>query len=171
VIADIREERPEDIDAIHDLNVKAFGQSQEADLVDALRRNRGVLLSLVATRNGQVVGHVLYSPVTIGAGQRKMVGAGLGPMSVIPECQRKGIGSKLIEFGNERLRERGCSFIVVVGHPEYYPRFGFRPAHDYGIECQWAVPESAFMVLVLDEEKVKGISGLATYRAEFASVA
>jgi len=170
-MVNIREERPEDIEAIRMLNLTAFGQPQEGGIIEALRTNGGVLLSLVATIDERVVGHALYSPVSIGFNEKKVVGAGLGPMAVLPELQRKGIGSKLIEFGNMQLRERGCPFIVVVGHPEYYPRFGFRPASDYGIRCEWDVPDNVFMVLVLDESKMKGVSGLAKYRAEFSGVA
>lgn len=170
-LVNIRDEKPEDIGAIRSLNVMAFGQPQEANLIEALRTNCGVLLSLVATIDGQVVGHVLYSPVSIGSDEKKVVGAGLGPMAVLPEHQRRGIGTKLIELGNKRLKENRCPFIVVLGHPEYYPRFGFKPASCCGIKCEWDVPDNVFMVLVLDEEKMRGVSGLARYRAEFSNVA
>ena len=98
------------------------------------------------------------------------MGAGLGPMAVLPEYQRQGIGGKLIETGNQKLREAGCPFIVVVGHPEYYPRFGFKPASGYGMKCEWDVPDNVFMVLVTDRSKMKGVSGLAKYRQEFSDV-
>ena len=113
----IREEQPEDIEAIRAVNQKAFGQAQECQLVDALRTNGGVLLSLVATRNGRVVGHILYSPVIVHSGLKAVIGAGLGPMAVLPEYQRQGIGGKLIESGNKNLLDSGCPFIVVLGHP------------------------------------------------------
>jgi putative acetyltransferase len=125
----IREERPDDIAAIRDVNARAFGQDQESDLVDALRSNGAALLSLVATLNGQVVGHVMYSPVSVGD---DVTGAGLGPVAVLPEHQCQGIGSQLIEAGNQKLKDRGCPFIVVVGHADYYPRFGFRSASLHG---------------------------------------
>jgi len=99
-----------------------------------------------------------------------VTGAGLGPMAVLPEYQRQGIGSKLIEAGNRQLKEDGCPFIVVVGHAEYYPRFGFRPARAQGITCEWEVPDDVFMLLVLDPVKMQGVSGLAKYRNEFSSV-
>lgn len=166
----IREEQPDDISAIHRLNVAAFGQPQEAELVDLLRTNGAALLSLVATLNGRVVGHILYSPATVEMDDRNIVGAGLAPMAVLPEYQRRGIGSRLVEAGTVRLRERGCPFIIVLGHPDYYPRFGFRSAREYGIGCQWEVPDNVFMVLVLDEAKMKGVSGLARYRDEFSGV-
>ncbi len=167
----IREEQPEDIAAIHSLNVAAFGQPQEANLIDTLRTNGGILLSLVATIDGQVVGHILYTRVSLLSGEKQVVGAGPGPMAVLPEHQRQGVGAKLIAAGNERLRDNGCPFIVVLGHPEYYPRFGFNPASYYGIKCEWDVPDNVFMVLILDEEKMSGSSGLAKYRPEFSNVA
>lgn len=166
----IREERPEDIEAIRAVNQEAFGQPQEARLIDALRTNGGVLLSLVATLNRRVVGHILYSPLSVGSDREKPTGAALGPMAVVPQYQRQGIGGKLIEIGNQKLREVGCPFIVVLGHPEYYPRFGFKPASGYGIQCEWDVPDEVFMVLVMDQSIMKGVSGLAKYRQEFSSL-
>ena len=163
---EIRDERLEDIAAIRDVNRRAFAQDQEADLVDALRSASAVLISLVATVNARVVGHILYSPSTI-AGVR---GAALGPMAVIPEYQRQGIGSRLVEAGNRKLQATGCPFIVVVGHPEFYPRFGFTPAKARGISCEWNVPDNVFMIAVLDEHQLVGVHGLATYRHEFAKV-
>ena len=164
---EIREEHTDDIAATRDVNKCAFGQEQEANIVDALRSNEGVLLSLVATFSGQVVGHILYSPLAING---TTTGAALGPMSVLPEYQRQGIGSRLIEAGNRKLRDAGCPFIVVLGHANYYPRFGFQPAITRGVTCQWDVPDSVFMLLVLDEAKMQGVSGLARYRHEFSSV-
>ena len=163
---EIAEERPVEVAAIRDLNRRAFGQDQEGNIVDALRANGGALLSLVATLNGQIAGHIIYSPISIG----RVTGAALGPMAVLPEHQREGIGSRLVEAGNRRLQDAGCSFIVVVGHPEFYPRFGFRPARARGITCEWELPDEVFMVLVLDEERMQGVSGLAKYRDEFSSV-
>lgn len=167
MLIEIREERPDDVAAVRDLNRRAFGQDQESNIVDALRANGAALLSLVATLNDRLVGHIMYSPLTIDG---KLEGAALGPMAVIPERQRQGIGSKLIEAGNQKLKDAGCPFIIVVGHADYYPRFGFRPASEHGIKCQWDVPDDVFMLLVLDEAKMEGVSGLAKYRHEFSSV-
>lgn len=164
----IREERPEDYAAIRVVNDRAFGQPQEGRLVDALREHEGVMLSLVAEQGGEVVGHILYSPVTIDAANRALAGAGLGPMAVQPDHQRQGIGSRLIEAGTRLLRDRGCPFIIVLGHPGYYPRFGFHPASGRGIRCPWEVPDEAFMLLVLDEAAMVGVAGVAHYRPEFA---
>jgi putative acetyltransferase len=162
----IRKELPADIPAIRDLNKRAFEQDQEANIVDALRSNGAARLSLVATLNDRVVGHIMYSPLALG----ELAGAGLGPMAVLPEYQRQGIGGKLVEAGNRQLKDDGCPFIVVVGHAEYYPRFGFKPARTKGITCEWDVPDDVFMLLVLDSEKMQGVSGLAKYRHEFSTV-
>jgi putative acetyltransferase len=91
-------------------------------------------------------------------------------MAVAPEFQRTGIGSKLIADGTRRLRERGTIFVVVLGHPEYYPRFGFVPASRYGLHCQWEVPDDAFMILPLQPTELTGIAGLIKYRGEFSTV-
>jgi len=167
VLIEIREERPDDIAAVREVNRRTFGQEQESNIVDALRANRASLVSLVAIVSGSVVGHILYSPATIGD---VVNGAALGPMAVLPEHQRQGIGARLIETGNRKIKDSRYAFIIVVGHPEYYPRFGFRPASEYGIKCEWDVPSEAFMVLILDAAKMKGVSGLARYRREFSTV-
>lgn len=161
---EIREERPGDVPAIRGVNRLAFGQEQEATIVDALRSSGGSLLSLVATVDGRVVGHIMFSPVSVaGVG-----GAGLAPMAVHPEYQRQGIGSALVEAGTARLRDRGCPFIVVLGHADFYPRFGFRPASRCGVTCEWDVPDEVFMLLVLDASKMQDVRGLARYRPEFS---
>ena len=164
---EIREERADDIAAVRDLNRRAFGQDQESNIVDALRANGAALLSLVATLNDQVVGHIMYSPVSVTG---NVSGTALGPMAVLPQCQRQGIGSKLIEAGNRKLKDDGCPFIIVVGHADYYPRFGFKPASEHGIKCEWDVPDNVFMLLVLDQAKMAGVAGSAKYRPEFSSV-
>lgn len=164
---EIREEHPGDAAAIRDLHKRAFGQDQEGNIVDALRTNGAALLSLVATVKGRVVGHILYSPASVGG---EVMGAALGPMAVLPDYQRQGIGGRLIETGNLKLKDAGCPFIIVVGHADYYPRFGFRPASARGIRCEWDVPDDVFMLLILDEAKMQGVSGLARYRHEFSSV-
>jgi putative acetyltransferase len=168
MLIEIREERPDDAPAIREVNKRAFRQDQEGNIVDALRTNGAVSLSLVAAVNGRIVGHIMYSPITVGG---VITGAALGPMAVVPEYQRQGIGSKLVEAGNEKLQDDDCPFIIVLGHRNYYPRFGFRPASMYGIECEWAVPVDVFMLLVLDEAKMQGVSGLAKYRHEFSTIA
>ena len=166
----IREEQPRDIEAVRELNVWAFGQAQEADLVDELRQNCNDLLSLVAVIQNQVVGHILFSPATIESRQRMVHGMALAPMAVLPEYQRQAIGSKLVHAGIEKLRILQCPFIIVLGHAEYYPRFGFEPASHHGIRSEWEVEDDTFMILVLNEPEMKSISGVAKYRPEFMEI-
>jgi putative acetyltransferase len=161
---DVRaEQTAADFASIRDVNIRAFGQSQEADIVDALRANGAASLSLVAAIDASIVGHIMYSPVQIG----KLEGSGLGPMAVLPEYQRQGIGSALVETGNRRLGLASCPFIVVLGHPSFYPRFGFRRASTLNVACEWNVPDDAFQILVLDAPRMTGVSGVARYRREF----
>lgn len=163
----IREERPQDCAAIHAVNERAFARATEADLVDTLRRTCRDSLSLVAKDDG-IVGHILFTPVTVSGPERTVTGMGLAPAAVAPDRQRQGIGSALIERGLATLRERGCPFVVVLGHPGFYPRFGFQRASAHGISCQWeGVPDEAFMVLILDARHMEGVSGVAMYRGEF----
>jgi putative acetyltransferase len=164
----IRRERPADIAAIRAVNEAAFEESAEADIVDVLRDSCPDILSLVAETDGEIVGHILFSPVTIEDASQSRQGVGLAPMAVTPNHQRQGIGSKLVEAGLDRLREQGCPFVIVLGHPEFYPRFGFVPASHRGLRCQWeGVPDAAFMVVVLDEASMAGVTGVARYRDEF----
>lgn len=164
----VREEQPGDVAAIRDLNIRAFSGSTEADIVDRLRNRCPDLLSLVAVDNRCIVGHILFSPVTIKTKRGTIVGVGLAPMAVLPEHQHLGIGSKLVRYGLRLLKRRNCPFVIVLGHPEYYPRFGFVPASQYGLECQWEnVPDEAFMVKVIDREFMTGISGVVKYGEEF----
>ena len=167
---EIREERAEDADAVARVNEAAFGGPEEAAIVRSLREHGAVTLSLVAVLDGEVVGHVLYSPVTLESAGARLTGAGLAPMCVDPRHQRCGIGAQLVAAGNESLRAAGCPFIVVVGHPDYYPRFGFEPASRHAVRCQWDVPDAAFMLLPLDRERLLGVKGVARYRDEFLVV-
>jgi putative acetyltransferase len=160
----VREERSADAPAIREVNKRAFGQDQEGKIVDTLRSNGAALLSLVATLDDRVVGHIMYSPISVDS---NTVGAALGPMAVLPEHQRQGVGSKLVEAGNRKIKDLGYPFIIVLGHSSFYPRFGFTPAGNHGIRCEWDVPDEVFMLLVLDEKKMRGVSGLAKYRHEF----
>ncbi|OPY54977.1 MAG: Acetyltransferase (GNAT) family protein [Methanosaeta sp. PtaU1.Bin112] len=167
----IREEGPKDIEEIRKLNEKtfmqAFGQAPEANLIDSLRKSCANILSLVAIQDDHVVGHIFLSPVKID-GDKAIEGMGLGPIAVQPELQHQGIGSQLVQVGIDMLKTRGDPFIIVLGHPEYYPRFGFERASLYGIGSQWeGVPDEAFMILVLNEEALFGACGVARFRNEF----
>ena len=164
----IREENTGDWTAVRELIRSAFGQVQEADLVEKLRQNCEERLSLVAVFGSRVVGHILFTPVVISGESHSLQGMGLAPVAVAPEYRRQGIGSLLIKNGIARLADTGYPFIIVLGHPEYYPRFGFEPAKLHGIRSEWEVPEEAFMIVVLNPLAMKGVEGVATYRPEFA---
>ena len=166
----IRPEKPEDVPAIRIVNERAFGGAAEADLVDALRRDGKAPISLAAEDGGRVVGHILFSPVTIETGERELVGVGLAPMSVIPERQNQRIGSLLVEEGLRRCREEGHRFVVVLGHPDYYPRFGFVPAGRFGVKSEYDVADEVFMVMELQEGALSGCAGVVKYQSEFDEV-
>jgi putative acetyltransferase len=164
----IREEVPEDIKEIHHLNELAFGAPEEANIIDKLRDTCAGLLSLVAVDKGKIVGHILFSPATIEGEHGLIKGMGLAPMAVLPERQRQGIGSQLVKEGIESLRTTDCPFIIVLGHPDFYPRFGFKIASKYGIKSQWdGVPDEAFMILWLDKLMMNQVSGVGRYKDEF----
>jgi putative acetyltransferase len=163
---EIRDERAGDAAAIREVNDLAFDQPLEGRIVEALRAHDAVLVSLVAVVDGQVVGHILFSPASVAG----CTGAALGPMAVRPEHQRRGIGAALIDAAMTRLAGAGCPFVVVLGHTEYYPRFGFVPAKPRGIRCEWdTVPDDVFMIRVLDAARMKGVSGQLRYRPEFTA--
>jgi putative acetyltransferase len=165
----IRLEDPRDVAGVRVVNEEAFAQFEEADIVDTLRRTCHECVSLVA-EDGGIVGHILFSPAVVETDGRRVVGMGLAPMAVMPDRQRQGIGSALVEQGLAMLRERGCPFVIVLGHPEFYPRFGFERASAYGLTCQWdGVPDEAFMVLIFDSRATEGMSGVARYRDEFSA--
>ena len=167
----IRPEQIEDIPAVRAVNLAAFAGPQEADLVDTLRRNCDRLLSLVAVVGETVVGHVLFSPVTVKGEEQTLHGMGLAPMAVHPEHQSQGIGSQLIRHGLAILGGQGCPFIIVLGHPDYYPRFGFERASHYHMRSQWPdVPDEAFMLLLLDRSLADRLSGVCYYRDEFNEI-
>jgi len=163
----VREETPEDIGAVRNINESAFGQPAEASIVDKLRANCADILSLVAVEGDQVVGHILFSPARIELGEKAVEGMGLAPLAVMPERQREGIGSALVRSGISTLKDRRCPFIIVLGYPGYYPRFGFERASLHGIKCQWEVPDEVFMVLILDKSAMSDACGVARYRPEF----
>jgi len=163
----IRPETPGDTGAIRAVNEDAFGNSSEADLVEKLRTRGAITLSLVATDRNKIIGHILFSPVTIASGNAIYEALGLGPMSVLTSCQRQGIGSQLVLAGLQECRRLGNKIVVVLGHPDYYPRFGFVPASTYNINCEYDVPDEVFMAMELFTGALEGKSGTARYQPEF----
>ena len=166
----IRRQQPADALRIREVNTQAFGQPDEANLVDKLRERCQEHVELVAVRGDEIVGHILFSPAAVECEGRTVTGAALGPMAVLPGHQRQGIGAKLVRSGVSILRQKNCPFLVVIGHPEFYPRFGFRPASQFGVQCDWDVPDAAFMMMVLTEEEMRGVRGKVRFRPEFSEV-
>jgi len=166
----IRQEILEDIDEIRRINIEAFGGTTEADIVDKLRQRQAFTLSLVAVCEGKIVGYILFSPVTVGSESISVTAIGLGPMAVLPSFQRTGIGSALVANGLKECQNLGHEIVIVLGHPEYYPRFGFVSGSIYGIKSEYDVPDEAFMVLELRPGALKGRSGIVKYQPEFNDV-
>ena len=163
----IRPEKPEDKAAIRHVNEEAFGRKEEAKLVEKLR-NRGMLtLSLVAIQDNRTVGHIAFSPVKIESERLSFEAITLAPIAILPAYQRKGIGSRLIRAGLKECRHLGHEIILVLGHPNYYPRFGFIPAKSKGIKCEFEAPDEAWMVLELREGALSGRQGTVRFQPEF----
>jgi putative acetyltransferase len=165
----IRAEEERDWPAVHAVNASAFATSTEARLVAMLRERAQPLISLVAENNGEIVGHIIFSPVVLsGHGHLKILG--LGPMAVLPKHQRKGIGAALVRAGLEQSKQLGFGAVVLVGHPDYYPRFGFRTVSHFDIACEFEVPKETFMVLELESGFLAGVSGTIRYHPAFSEV-
>ncbi len=163
----IRRETPEDIDSIRYVNEQAFSQKEEANIIEKLRNRNALTFSLVAIQDGEIVGHIAFSSVVIESKDSSFKAIALAPMVVLPKYQRKGIGSQLVWAGLEECRRLGHEIIVVLGHPAYYPRFGFVPAGPKGIDCEFEVPEEAWMVLGLRADALTGRSGTVKFQPEF----
>lgn len=166
----IRAETSEDFSAVRQVNERAFGRPGEADLVDALRKSGEPCISLVAETDGRIVGHIFFSPVLIESEVSTSTAVGLAPMAVLPEFQNQGIGSELVRRGLEDCLRLGHEVVVVLGHPEYYPRFGFVAASQKGLSCEYPVPDEVFMVAELRAGALAGRKGLVKYRPEFSNV-
>ena len=162
----IRNEEEKDYPAVQALHASAFESCAEADLVDALREHVRPVVSLVAEDNKEVVGHITFSPVSL-SGHPGLKIMGLAPMAVALTHRNKGIGSLLVGAGLERCKELGFGAVVVLGHPGYYPRFGFSPSARFGIDCEFKAPEGAFMVVELQPNYLHAKSGTIKYHAAF----
>jgi putative acetyltransferase len=161
----IRDERASDRAMIRRVNEAAFGAIEEADLVEALHAEGSVLLSYVADRNGEIVGHILFSRMWIDAPTASIAAVALAPMAVLPECQRQGIGTSLIPHGLNALRNQGERIVIVVGHSTYYPRFGFSASLARSLASPF--PPEAFMALELRRGALDGVSGRVRYPRAF----
>jgi putative acetyltransferase len=169
VTALVRAERPGDELAVRRVNEAAFERVAEGALVDALRAAGQAVVSLVAEADGAVVGHVLLSPVAVDGARSGHV-VGLAPMAVVPAWQRRGVGTALVRGALAAARARGHGAVVVLGHPGYYPRFGFVPASRFGLRCEYDAPDDAFLACELRPGALDACRGLVRYRPEFAAV-
>lgn len=165
----IRLENKGDYAAVHAVNVAAFETTAEAALVDALRQKASPLISLAAEAEEQIVGHIMFSPVTL-SGHSDLVILGLAPMAVLPAYQRRGVGTALVLNGLDHCRATGAGAVVVLGHPRYYPRFGFVPSVDYHIDCEYDVPADTFMILELQKGYLQEAAGTIRYHEQFGRV-
>ncbi len=169
----IRHEIPSDIPAIHTVNEQAFdGREAEAGLVDAIRKSENFIpeLSLVADKDGQIIGHIFFSRIHIETENGQAPALALAPMAVLPEYQKQGIGSRLVKRGLEECKRLGHAIVIVLGHPAYYPRFGFSALLAKSLKCPFGDCGEAWMALELIPGALQGVRGKVVYPPVFNSV-
>jgi putative acetyltransferase len=166
---EIRPEQEKDWPSVYDLNVSAFDTKAEANLVNSLREIISPIISIVATIDGVVVGHILFTPVELSQNADTFI-MGLAPMAVTEKQRVKGIGGAMVASGIKECKQLGAGAVVVLGHSSYYPKFGFKAASRFNIACEYDVPDEAFMVLELLPEYLSSKSGVIRYHELFASV-
>jgi predicted N-acetyltransferase YhbS len=170
---DIRPETESDFAAIYEVNRLAFGQASEANLVELLRSGDSFIpeLSLVATFEQKIVGHILFTKIKIiNEDGSEYESLALAPMAVVPDLQKQGIGGQLIVSGLAKARALGFASVIVLGHEHYYPKFGFVPAKRWNIQSPFEVPSDVFMAIELVEDGLKGVSGTVVYPKAFEMV-
>ncbi len=169
----IRSEKKEDYDQIREVNIIAFdNRDNEAKLVESIRQSEFFIpeLSLVAVKGNEIIGHILFSQIAVETKSGNVPTIGLAPMAVKPSYQNNGVGSKLVSEGIARCKSLGYKHVIVLGHPNFYPRFGFIPSKSFGIFSPFPVPEEVFMVLELEEGTLKDLKGTVKYPPAFNSV-
>ncbi len=167
----IRPESKDDIEKIAEINRKAFGSETEPDLITAIRESEYFIpeLSLVAELDGEPVGHILFSVISIHEGERIWPALSLAPMAVLPSHQKRGVGAELVRRGLEECSRLGFDIVIVIGHPDYYSRFGFKPARSHGLEVAFDVPDAAFLVIELEKGALDDVRGMVQYPPAFGT--
>ena len=167
----IRKEEENDHKNIYEVNRLAFEQENESKLIEKIRVGSNFIpdLSLVADINNRIIGHILFSKIKI-IGNSIFETLALAPVAVLPEFQKQGIGSNLINRGMEKAKELGFDSIIVLGHKDYYPKFGFKRASKWNIKCCFEVPDEAFMAVELIDGALRGKEGTIKYPDEFMDV-
>lgn len=166
---EIKEETAGDFPAVYNVHSTAFGRKEEARLTDRLRLSNAYIpqLSLVAILEGKVVGHIMFTKIDIINDENIIQSLSLAPMAVIPEMQGKGIGGQLVRYGLTKAKELGYKSVIVLGHKDYYPRFGFVSTQKWQIKPPFNVPANTFMGLELDENSLSNAAGTVKYADEF----
>ncbi|MBT2636949.1 N-acetyltransferase [Bacillus sp. ISL-39] len=170
----IRPENTGDVTGIRELNVLAFNNGEnEASLVELIRESEHFIsnLSLVAVKDdGEIIGHILFSVIHLVTDEGTVATLGLAPMAVKPNYQNSGIGSDLVKEGIKACKDLGYEHVLVLGHPNFYPRFGFSPTSQFGILPPFPVPEEVFMALELKKDSLTGLQGKIEYPPAFHAV-
>jgi len=165
----IREELPEDREAIRRINQEAFGGDAEADLVDALRDDGYSEVSMVVTSDGQAIGHILFSRVSIVTEKGTVNALSLAPMAIHPNFRRRGIGTRLLYAGLDRCEKLGHRIVLVLGHPEFYGQFAFSVKLAEQIESPFGGGE-AWMAMELVENAMRNVVGRVEFSPPFAAL-
>ena len=162
-------EQPIYYDAIDEINNLAFGQPQETGLIRSLRKLNDYIpeLSLIAFNDDDAIGHILFFPIVIISDDREFQTLSLAPMAVVPEYQNKGMGGELVRHGLSQANKLGFNSVLVLGHPNYYPRFGFEKAGKWNIKCPWEAPDEAWMAIELKAGALVGKAGMAVFPKEY----
>jgi predicted N-acetyltransferase YhbS len=166
----IRQETKRDFSEIFVLHSKAFGQDNEARLVNLLRNSDTFIpeLSLVGVAGNRIIAHILFTRISIvDVNKNRQSSLALAPMGVLPEFQKQGIGGQLIRYGISKARQLGHRSVIVVGHEHYYPKFGFVPARKWDIKSPFDIPDNVFMAIELVRDGLKGVQGVVEYPKEF----
>jgi putative acetyltransferase len=164
----IRPEQAGDAAAVRQVHLTAFPTPAEADLVERLRASGKAVIELVALDGDSVVGHIVFSPLALRP-RAGTVGLGLGPLAVMPDHEKHGVGRRLIQNGLAACHRWGAGFVVVIGDPPYYTRFGFEPAAKHGLRSEYDAGD-AFMVFKLESGALPPPGTLVKYAPEFSAV-